>query len=275
MPLSCTVSTRGGLVAVARVDQTIGMVWCGFVRLSRVASALAVGSFVWASSERAIARDSVFVGTAHVLDGDTIELNRANEVPVRIRLEGIDAPEGGQRCARRTSDAWDCGQAAAYALRLLVDGREVTCSDLGLDRYNRVLGICLIEGRDINAEMVRSGLAWAFVRYSNRYVVEEAEARSFGRGVWQAPTMPPWDWREQQRRVAAPAAPVPLISSPPRSLTKASCDIKGAVTRSGRIYHTSESPWYERVRMSLGLGRRWFCSEAEAQAAGWRPVVRR
>jgi len=52
----------------------------------------------------------------------------------------------------------------------------------GLDKYGRTLGVCFVAGRDINAEMVREGYAWAIIRYSTSYVQEEAEARARARG---------------------------------------------------------------------------------------------
>jgi hypothetical protein len=132
--------------------------------------------------------------------------------------------------------------------------------------------------------MVRAGLAWAFVRYSTAYVADEQAARAARRGIWQGETAPPWEWRARQRLdqgIMAPTAPLPVTATPARgtgagevgAAPAEGCNIKGSVGRSGRIYHTPESPWYERVRMSLGMGRRWFCSEQEAQAAGWRPTV--
>ena len=51
------------------------------------------------------------------------------------------------------------------------------------------------------------------------------------------------------------------------------CAIKGNVTAHGRIYHMPWSPWYEQVKIEARKGKRWFCSEAEALAAGWRPVA--
>ncbi len=57
------------------------------------------------------------------------------------------------------------------------------------------------------------------------------------------------------------------------------CVIKGAVTKNGRIYHMPWSPWYDKVRIDDDPAkrgeRRWFCSEAEAEAAGWRPAIMR
>lgn len=193
-------------------------------------------------------------GIARVVDGDTIHVGGE-----RVRLEGIDAPEAGQRCTRRLIGTWDCGNAATNELARLADGKAVSCERRGTDRYGRTLGICFVDGRDINAEMVRRGLAWAFVRYSRTYVDIEAEARRARIGVWQAETMAPWDYRAGRWQVAEPAAP-------------GGCAIKGNVSRWGRIYHMPWSPWYAKIRMDEGGGKRWFCTEAEAVAAGWRPA---
>lgn len=206
-------------------------------------------------------------GPAHVLDGDTIEV-----AGTRIRLEGIDAPEGGQRCNRRLFGEWSCGTAATYALMGLVQNREVGCEDRGLDKYGRTLGICFVDGRDVNAEMVRMGLAWAYVKYSTANVAEEAEARAAGRGVWVAATMPPWEYRARQKGQAV--AQIPTAEFGATSAPAAECTIKGNVTRVGRIYHLPTSPWYDRIVMDASKGRRWFCSEGEAIAAGWRPAWR-
>jgi endonuclease YncB( thermonuclease family) len=225
------------------------------------------------------------VGSARVLDGDTIDLATREHGIVRIRLEGIDAPEGGQRCHLKWYGTWDCGRAATTALTQMVRDRTVTCDDRGPDKYGRTLGVCTVDNRDINAEMVRIGLAWAFVRYSAMYAAQEKDARDAKVGVWQAQTQAPWDWRAAQKSGRdvpqdAAAKPQPLIGKQPAKPAQMTaeqrpdgCDIKGNVTKSGRIYHTPQSPWYERVKMSLGFGRRWFCSETEAQAAGWRPAV--
>lgn len=207
-------------------------------------------------------------GAARVLDGDTIEI-----AGTRIRLEGIDAPEGGQRCNRRVFGEWSCGTAATYALMGLVQGRDVGCEDRGTDKYGRTLGICFVEGRDVNAEMVRMGLAWAYVKYSTAYVSQEAEARTAGRGVWTAATMPPWEFRARHKDQGMASAHVSPSDQTPTARS-AECTIKGNVTRVGRIYHLPTSPWYGRIVMDEAKGRRWFCSEGEAIAAGWRPAWR-
>lgn len=217
-----------------------------------VALALACGFTLEPSFAREPdAASTPLTGRAQVVDGDTLEING-----VRIRLEGIDAPETAQSCGRRWLGQWSCGRSAVTALEELTLGKQVDCTPQGLDKYGRTLAICHVQGRDINAEMVRRGMAWAFVKFSNRYVKEEAEARAVKAGIWQGPATPAWYWRQQQWTAAEPAAPQ-------------GCAIKGNAGRSGLVYHMPWSPWYGKLHMT-GTGKRWFCSEGEAIAAGYR-----
>jgi len=193
-------------------------------------------------------------GPARVIDGDTLVVGGQH-----IRLEGIDAPELGQTCGRRFFGTWRCGKAAADALAALVGGRSVTCESRGDDKYGRMLGICFVDGRDLNAAMVREGLAWAFVKYSQTYVPEEAEARSSRVGIWRGEAEPAWVYRERRWAGAEPEAPH-------------GCAIKGNITAHGHIYYMPWSPWYAMVKIDEAKGEHWFCSEAEAVAAGWRPA---
>jgi endonuclease YncB( thermonuclease family) len=73
----------------------------------------------------------------------------------------------------------------------LAGGKVARCESRGLDRYERTLAICSIGDVEINAELVRRGLAWAFVKYSGHYIAIEAEARAKKVGIWQAPTLSP------------------------------------------------------------------------------------
>ena len=194
-------------------------------------------------------------GRATVIDGDTLEI--AGE---RVRLEGIDAPEADQTCAESSSRPWACGRAATAYLRGLIEGRRVACEAAGRDTYGRVLGWCTADGRDLNAEMVGSGHAWAFVQYSTRYEALEAAARKAKAGIWNGDAEPPWVFRRRHWAAAEPNAPQ-------------GCAIKGNVTANGRIYHMPWSPWYRKVRIEPAKGERWFCSEAEAAGAGFRPAM--
>ena len=200
-------------------------------------------------------------GPARVVDGDTIVIG-----DVRIRLEGIDAPESAQTCGRRWFGTWPCGEEATNHLARLVRDRQVRCDNRGTDIYGRMLGVCFTEGLDLNADLVRHGLAWAFVKYSRHYVEVEAEARALRVGVWQGDATPAWVWRAQRWSQAATTGPAD---------TTEACVIKGNITRNGNIYHMPWSPWYSKTRIQPERGERWFCNETEALAAGWRPAFTR
>lgn len=123
--------------------------------------------------------------TVRVIDGDTILLDQ-----ITVRLEGIDAPEAGQKCASFSGGDWPCGKVAIAALEALVASGDVVCDDRGVDIYQRQLGVCRFGEREINAEMVASGSAWAFRKYSTDYVALEDKARGEHLGIWQAFTIP-------------------------------------------------------------------------------------
>jgi endonuclease YncB( thermonuclease family) len=213
------------------------------------------------SQLRASSRGQV-IGIPRIVDGDTLVVGE-----VRIRLDGIDAPESTQACGDASGGVWPCGAAATRHLAALVGRSEVRCDDLGPDKYRRTLGRCFVGSLNLNAEMVRAGYAWAFVRYSQAYVAVEAEARAARVGVWQGPAVAPWDFRRRAWETAEAAAPE-------------GCTIKGNVNANGRVYHMPWNTWYDKVRMEPGRdglvgGKRWFCSELEAQEAGWRPALTR
>jgi endonuclease YncB( thermonuclease family) len=201
-----------------------------------------------------VGQADAITGRADVIDGDTLAIDG-----VRIRLEGIDAPESGQTCGRSQAGTWACGAGSAGALSRLIEGKAIRCEQRGMDKYGRTLGVCFLGELDLSAWMVRQGHAWAFVKYSASYVKEEAEARSGKLGIWEGEAMPAWEYRAQRWASVEEKAPD-------------GCAIKGNITARGKIYHMPWSPWYAQIRMDLERGRRWFCSEAEAVAAGWRPV---
>ena len=128
----------------------------------------------------------------------------------------------------------------------------------------------------------REGWALAFVRYSKTYVADEAAAREARRGIWSGAFIAPWDWRHRNpKTVVLGAVAVPITAQAellaPASAIQApspDCIIKGNINRKGeRIYFQPGQLEYARVNMTKP-GTPWFCSEEEAQAAGWRPAVR-
>lgn len=185
-----------------------------------------------------------------VVDGDTLEIDGTV-----YRLNGIDAPEHGQTCG-----TWDCGAEATEALVEIVKGREVTCDPIEEDGYGRVIATCYADGTDIGAQMIDKGMAWAFLRYSDAYATQELNAKNLSRGVWSEDYLPPWEFRDARwKRALAEEQEAPE-----------GCPIKGNISNNGRIYHAPWSPWYSRTHVNTAKGERWFCSEAEAIAAGWR-----
>jgi endonuclease YncB( thermonuclease family) len=226
-------------------------------RISSLAGALLFFSngVLCAATPDAIHRGPPLVGVARVIDGDTIDINGQ-----RVRLEGIDAPELAQTCESVTGQSWPCGRSAVSALKRLIGNKQISCDPRGQDKYRRVLAVCFADGRNINEAMVRDGFAWAFVKYSSEFASAEAVAREAKSGVWQGRATAPWDYRSNEWQVAETTAP-------------AGCAIKGNISGSGHIYHVPWGAWYDKVRIDPSQGERWFCSEAEAMEAGWRPVA--
>jgi endonuclease YncB( thermonuclease family) len=124
-----------------------------------------------------------------VTDGDTIRLNG-----IAWRLYGIDAPESAQWCGD-----YPAGARAARTLEQLVAGAAVACELRDRDRYGRSVGICRAGNRDLGANMVRLGMAWAFVRYSSDYVSQEEKAKGERLGVHRHGCQPAWEWRALNR----------------------------------------------------------------------------
>lgn len=130
-----------------------------------------------------------------MIDGDTLKMGRQ-----RIRLFGIDAPESQQSCQTPQGQDWWCGSEASKAVRSMVSDRIVTCHQQDIDRYNRVVAICEVDGRDLGEELVEQGLAIAYRYFSRKYVPAEDRARRGRRGMWSGTFVEPYAWRKAQRR---------------------------------------------------------------------------
>lgn len=230
---------------------------------------LALALFVVAPTP---AKAETLTGRASVVDGDTLTIHGQ-----RVRLHGIDAPETGQTCTARGED-FRCGQTAALVLADKIGRRSVVCEGNEHDRYGRLTAVCTLRGQDLNAWMVTQGWALAYRAYSSDYVRQEEHAAARKRGLWQGAFVAPWEWRRSRRLQTAQAAPpTPLVEPPAAQAREAGdCVIKGNISvRTGeRIYHVPGGQYYDRTRISPSKGERWFCSEREALAAGWRPSMR-
>jgi endonuclease YncB( thermonuclease family) len=125
-----------------------------------------------------------------VTDGDTIAVLSPEKREVKIRLDGIDAPERKQPYYSKSRKA----------LGDLVAGREVLVEIKGEDRYKRKIGVVRLASTNVNEKLVRDGWAWRFVQYAkdNKALADaEQEARKERRGLWadSKPPVPPWESR--------------------------------------------------------------------------------
>ena len=139
-----------------------------------------------------------------IADGDTITVLDALKHQHKIRLSGIDAPEGGQAFGQRSKQTLsDC----AFGKNATVEGDKT-------DRYGRAVGRVVVAGVDCNLRQVELGMAWHYVKYANErpateskmYAAAEVAARAAKRGLWaDSHAMPPGEWRAggQQAHAAA------------------------------------------------------------------------
>ncbi len=124
-----------------------------------------------------------------ILDGDTVEVLHQGRAE-RIRLNGIDAPEKKQAFGRRAQDF----------LGEMIFKQTVRVVVRSKDRYNRTVADLYLDGKNVNQEMVRAGMAWWFRRYAPRDTVLrdlEEQARERGVGLWEDPdATAPWNFRK-------------------------------------------------------------------------------
>ena len=133
------------------------------------------------------------VGHAEIIDGDSIRIGTQS-----IRLSGIDAPELKQHCEVNNS-VEPCGEHSRKKLLELIGGHSVYCLWSETDRYGRMLGTCYVREKNMNAEMVKLGMALAYRRYSDQYIEEEEQARDAAIGLWGGEFIEPWKWRKKKR----------------------------------------------------------------------------
>ncbi len=128
-------------------------------------------------------------GSFYAIDGDTLSANGE-----RLRLKDIDAPECRQRCQRNGTD-WACGEEARKALATMIKSGAPECRGRERDRYGRLLVTCAAGNIDINAAMVRNGMAVSYGGYAS----EERSARQAKAGLWASDFERPSDYRREER----------------------------------------------------------------------------
>jgi endonuclease YncB( thermonuclease family) len=218
------------------------------------------------------------IGVPRAADGDTLTIGT-----IRVRLEGIDAPETDQICLDAKGTRWACGIESRDQLVSLIAGGTIKCVSSGVDRYGRALATCWLGANNLNAEMVERGWALAYVQYSKAYVSNQERARTRQVGLWQGAFIAPWDWRHRNQRteilgalkVPLDAQKILLAPTGAGDAPSAQCTIKGNMNQRGeRIYHLPGQQAYPRIKMEKDSSRRWFCTSEEAEAAGYRKALR-
>jgi endonuclease YncB( thermonuclease family) len=191
-----------------------------------------------------------------VIDADTFDVGA-----IRVRVFGIDAPEMDQLCVTEQGVKWPCGQWVTDQARALYQGREAVCEKLDVDRYDRVVARCHLDGVDIGQELVSEGLALAYRKYSMDYDLDEKAAAINDRGLHASHVQSPAQFRATRGK--GRIAPDPA------------CKIKGNISSKGKkIYHAPGQADYERTGINPTKGERWFCSDKDAKQAGWRRAKR-
>jgi endonuclease YncB( thermonuclease family) len=221
-----------------------------------------------------------YAADAIVRDGHTLQLGS-----VTYRLDGIDAPELDQICIDDHADPWTCGVDSRQQLTKLIGGSQVHCIDLGADKShkNRHIGICSADGAtaSLNQQMIRLGFALSFEpALKLNFQEDAASAKEARAGLWKGCFVAPQEFRigkkvgtllgascraDRDSEIRAVLFPDDL-AMPPRCSIKGKFAVRARVTGNIGIYHLQGCPSYP----AMTKPDRWFCSEDDAQAAGFR-----
>tara|TARA_B100001250_G_scaffold410625_1_gene437452 strand:+ start:215 stop:676 length:462 start_codon:yes stop_codon:yes gene_type:complete len=125
-----------------------------------------------------------------IIDGDTIIIN--NE---KIRFSGIDTPELKQTC-QKNNKIYYCGIKAKRILIRKIGKNIPKCIKEGKDIYKRTLAECFINGESLSTFLVRSGYAFAYRKYSKKFISDEEFAKANNLGMWSMKFQYPWEYRK-------------------------------------------------------------------------------
>jgi len=125
-----------------------------------------------------------------IIDGDTIILNGE-----KIRFSGIDTPELKQTCMKGDQKI-SCGMSAKMLLIKKIGNKVPECIREGKDAYKRTLAECFVNGDSLSGFLVRSGYAFAYRKYSNKFIKDEEFAKKNKLGMWSMEFQYPWDFRK-------------------------------------------------------------------------------
>ena len=127
-----------------------------------------------------------------VVDGDTIHLDGK-----KIRFSGIDSPELKQTCIKDDVEN-SCGVTAKKILIKQIGNNTVECITEGKDKYKRILAECFVNNKSLSSHLVRSGYAFAYRKYSKKFIKDEDYAKANQLGMWSMKFEYPWDYRKNK-----------------------------------------------------------------------------
>jgi endonuclease YncB( thermonuclease family) len=225
-----------------------------------------------------IATGPSFAADVFISDGDTLVVNGKI-----FRLDGIEAPQTDQTCFDEAKAIWRCGIAARDALKAHINGREVRCDDVGPDPLyrKRRRAVCRVsdEPTSLNQWLVQEG--WALVDTNWRLKTYETDASYAKKGLWKGCFVSPQLLRRFTKNVAKllgagcpPTDDWNVLSTlfPDYPSMPSGCSIKGKLAARALVfgnrgvYHLDSCRSYRRTQKP----DRWFCSEDEAKAEGFR-----
>lgn len=199
-----------------------------------------------------------------VIDGDTIEIEGGE----RVRYIGIDTPETVD--PRKPVQCF--GVESSKKNKELVEGKMVRLEKdiTDRDKYRRLLRYVWVGDTFVNLALVKEGYAYSYsyppdIAHQDQFIAAEREARETKMGLWNACPA---------GNNSTPSTPSVPIDNTSETAGSSSCLIKGNVSASGeKIYHLPGCGSYAKTRIDESHGERWFCSEGEAQTAGWRRAL--
>ena len=144
--------------------------------------------FIIVLSSPSYAKDMV-----KVIDGDTIHIGK-----LKYRFSGIDTPEMKQLCKKEDKTIL-CGVLARDALIQKINNQPVECKMETIDRYKRIVAECFVNNESLSQYLVRNGYAFAYRRYSTKFVEDEEYAKTNQLGLWSMQFEYPWDYRNRIR----------------------------------------------------------------------------
>lgn len=219
-----------------------------------------------------------------VTDGDTIRIDY-NGTDTPIRLIGIDTPENVD--PRTTVQCF--GEESSDYLKSILTGKQVSIesdpTQSDRDKYDRLLRYVYLDGKDVGLQIIANGYGHEYTynipyQKQSEYKTAEKTAETSNLGLWspstcngdtsksairaQESTLEPTSTQETTSEPAQTPAPTPDTQT-------TECLIKGNISSKGeKIYHVPGQQYYNETKITPSKGERYFCTEEEAVAAGWR-----